>query len=560
MQMQDIVPEGRDPNQPKPDAPARARANPPHTTDEDKFRVFISYSRDDREFADQLRAALETCGFACKFDTEDISTGEDWKRRLNALIAEADSVIFVLSRASARSEICEWEVEESARLGKRILPVVGKSFGGASLPPRLQPLQRVFFYAEPDVEGSGFGVGLKRLVSDLNADYEWLRQHTRYLQRATEWDQRGRPTTYGLLYGEDEIAEANGWIARRPKTAPEPTDLQREFIRVSERAAEARLSVERQRSADLEKALRNADAILASATRIIFSVQHQMDDSTRQEVFALFQAGAEHGAAYAMGGLGTTYARGWGVAQDYAKAREWYEKAADSGEPTAMAGLGWLYEGGRGVAQDSAKALEWYEKAADKGDATAMRNLGVLYAKGQGVTQDYVKAREWYEKAAAKGDADATEQLESLAISEAAAAGRYGEALRLQAGLAAKTEPREIEREGKPGEETVGALISVAWCALFAREFETALTAVDRAHALLPGNLLVETNRAHALMFLEREEKARLLYLAHKGEALSPTDSRLWERVIAEDLRDLRKAGLTHPMMGEIEKQLGVSC
>ena len=57
------------------------------------------------------------------------------------------------------------------------------------------------------------------------------------------------------------------------------------------------------------------------------------------------------------------------------------------------------------MAQDYAKAREWYEKAADKGDADAMADLGVLYANGQGVAQDYAKAREWYEKAADKGDA-----------------------------------------------------------------------------------------------------------------------------------------------------------
>ena len=47
------------------------------------------------------------------------------------------------------------------------------------------------------------------------------------------------------------------------------------------------------------------------------------------------------------------------------------------------------------MAQDYAKAFEWYVKAADKGDASAMSNLGLFYANGQGVAQDYAKAREW---------------------------------------------------------------------------------------------------------------------------------------------------------------------
>ena len=72
-----------------------------------------------------------------------------------------------------------------------------------------------------------------------------------------------------------------------------------------------------------------------------------------------------------------------------------------------MFNLGKRYEDGDGVAQDYSKAREWFEKAAAKDNASAMNSLGVLYSNGDGVAKDYGKAREWYEKAAAKGDADA---------------------------------------------------------------------------------------------------------------------------------------------------------
>jgi hypothetical protein len=80
----------------------------------------------------------------------------------------------------------------------------------------------------------------------------------------------------------------------------------------------------------------------------------------------------------------------------------------------------------------------------------------------------------------------ATIYLEQLPIEEAARAGRYAEALQLQEALAVKVEEGEKKREGKPGWETANALHEVAWRALLAREFTTALTAADRAHALLP--------------------------------------------------------------------------
>jgi TPR repeat protein len=150
--------------------------------------------------------------------------------------------------------------------------------------------------------------------------------------------------------------------------------------------------------------------------------------------------------------------------------------AGGVGSARAMAEIGLLYINGEGVTQDYAKAREWYEKAADKGGALGMFRLGRLYH----LTQDYAKAREWYEKAADKGDTRGIADLEELAVSEAAGAGRYAEALKLREALAVKVEEAET-REGKPGKGTAEALDRVAWHALFAREFRKALIAADRA-------------------------------------------------------------------------------
>ena len=122
-----------------------------------------------------------------------------------------------------------------------------------------------------------------------------------------------------------------------------------------------------------------ADAILGRATNI---VQPQTDIKTKKGLFALFEAGANHGHVASMTNLGGLYDYGFGVEQDYAKAREWYEKAAAKDDAGAMTKLGALYENGHGVAQDYGKAREWYEKAAAKDDTGAMNNLGLLYGNG----------------------------------------------------------------------------------------------------------------------------------------------------------------------------------
>src|SRR5215831_12175200 len=128
--MADVAHDASGPASPKPDDIAPQQASRSDSPDRGKLRVFISYSRDDLHFADQLDAALDAYGFECLIDRHGISGGEDWKRRLGNLIRESDTVVFVLSPTSARSEICTWEVEEAAQLGKRILPVICRSLEG----------------------------------------------------------------------------------------------------------------------------------------------------------------------------------------------------------------------------------------------------------------------------------------------------------------------------------------------------------------------------------------------------------------------------------------------
>jgi WD domain, G-beta repeat len=137
----------------------------------------------------------------------------------------------VLSPLSARSEICAWEVGEAIRLGKRIIPVLSRPLESAIPPPQLADLDYIFFYEEPRSPGSGFGTGLLALVTALNTDLDWLREHTCYLQRATEWD-AGRRLANRPLSGVD-TATAKAWAASRPKAAPEPTAVHLDFIRAS---------------------------------------------------------------------------------------------------------------------------------------------------------------------------------------------------------------------------------------------------------------------------------------------------------------------------------------
>lgn len=221
-----------------------------------KLRVFISYSRADEAFADELRLGLEDKGYTVEIDKHSIRQGEEWKARLGKLIAACDTVVFVLSPDSARSSICHWEVEEAHAQGKRIVPVLHRGLherpkgtqqdstpwpeGSAKAPERLALLN----YPRFD-EGRSFMAGLRGLVEALEADHEWIEAHSRLATRARDWDDGGRPTNR-LMSGPDIVA-AKRLVETRKSSAPSMLPVQLDFIQASEVEETARQSAERQR-------------------------------------------------------------------------------------------------------------------------------------------------------------------------------------------------------------------------------------------------------------------------------------------------------------------------
>lgn len=195
-------------------------------------KVFISYSRRDAGFADELVEGLKACGFEAYIDREDIAPGEAWEARLSGLIAEADTVVYVISPHSVTSEQCHWEVSETLRMSKRLLPVVWEPVPEAQMPKELARLNFIFFDG-----GRSFAKGLADLAGALRVDVGWIREHSRLGSLARRWDTRGRPEE-ALLRGE-ELDHARDWAASRPPSAPELTDLHSDYIAASLAAREA---------------------------------------------------------------------------------------------------------------------------------------------------------------------------------------------------------------------------------------------------------------------------------------------------------------------------------
>ena len=124
---------------------------------------------------------------------------------------------------------------------------------------------------------------------------------------------------------------------------------------------------------------------------------------------------AKDGNPSAQYNVGQLYRLGRGVAKDYTKASQWYEKAAEQWHSAARHNLAVLYEKGLGVPINYAKAIEWYEKAASQDYGIAQFNLAVMYSIGQGTKRDLVKAHIWYAIAADRAIDGAAENRDQVA-------------------------------------------------------------------------------------------------------------------------------------------------
>jgi tetratricopeptide (TPR) repeat protein len=98
----------------------------------------------------------------------------------------------------------------------------------------------------------------------------------------------------------------------------------------------------------------------------------------------------------------------------------------------------------------------------------------------------------------------------------------------------------------------VAGIGNVAFRHLLARQFDGALKAVDHGLAATAGVPQLRIQRAHALMFLERIDEAREIYLG-LCDLKVDADATGAQR-ISQDFATMRRAGLTHPLMEELEK------
>jgi formylglycine-generating enzyme required for sulfatase activity len=260
-----------------PNTQVRAASNgEPPRGEYGKLRVFVSYSRKDEAFAQELVTGLGIAGFQTYLDKHDVAAGEEWEARLGRLIDTADTVVFVISPDAVASERCSWEVERTSKLKKRLLPVVWRPVPEAEVPPRLKRLNYIFFD-----KSHSFAPSLAALATALRTDLDWIREHTRLGEAALRWQDRGRSDAL-LLRGEELLA-AKTWLKIQPRYAPEPPLLTHEYINASDQAEDVRLSAQRRQLAEIAAAQQEREKALARETEALEQARAAVRNTQRAQ-------------------------------------------------------------------------------------------------------------------------------------------------------------------------------------------------------------------------------------------------------------------------------------
>jgi CHASE2 domain-containing sensor protein len=190
--------------------------------------VFIAYSSADSEFVRKLNDGLQIQNKTTWFDQESIASGEDFEREMYKGIESSNNFLFIISPNSLASPYCSSELEHAQKLNKRIVTVLYQKVDPATLPPMLAKVQWIDFSKHDGDFFTNFG----ELTRTLDADPEYIRNHTRLLLKAMEWDEAGRDDSF-LVRGKD-LKAAEEWLAQSANKEPPPTELQRQYLRASQ--------------------------------------------------------------------------------------------------------------------------------------------------------------------------------------------------------------------------------------------------------------------------------------------------------------------------------------
>lgn len=233
--------------------------------------VFISYSREDRDFCVQMEKLLRDEGYDPKIDVSGIASGEAWQNRLAEMIAASDTLLVILTDRWVASENCRREYALARTKAKRVISVLPEALKDApqatgdeaKIRAELSETQNILFYAPREGHGGGFFDGMTALKEYLRRDMDQLRLRRLLELRAKAW-KNGEDD---LLSG-DQLTQAETWLKTEQARAQKGKEKNRVEASVT---PEIKTYIEESRNARIraERAQRRTRSVLAGLAGLV---------------------------------------------------------------------------------------------------------------------------------------------------------------------------------------------------------------------------------------------------------------------------------------------------
>ena len=204
--------------------------------------MFISYAREDKWFARELQEILRQRGITSWLDDKEIRPTAQWEKEIQNAIITNDFVIYIASRNSAlQDSYCLKELKFAKDNNKKIVPI-NIDTNLQWLPVEIQDIHWINFssllYLQEDGmirinhKSAEFDQSFNMLISALETELDWVKTHSRLLEKAWEWKAQNKNTSY-LLIG-DELQYFKEAVNKYQGKEPSLTEDQVEIINESE--------------------------------------------------------------------------------------------------------------------------------------------------------------------------------------------------------------------------------------------------------------------------------------------------------------------------------------
>lgn len=196
--------------------------------------MFVSYRRVDVDFVKEFVDAIKAKNKEVWVDWEDLPPGgEEFTNDIKRGIEGSDTFICILSPDYLESTYCvDLELGYAVQLHKKIIPIVYRKFDDYPIPEAISHINWIYFTPHAG-QANTFDESFPRVIEAIEVDFQYVRNHTRLLQRAQEWIENNNANSY-LLNGE-EITESEAWLAESATKKPIASLVHHEFIQASRR-------------------------------------------------------------------------------------------------------------------------------------------------------------------------------------------------------------------------------------------------------------------------------------------------------------------------------------